>query len=66
MVTQADRGWLNYANHEDASDAMDIDWMTRAELAEAIPPAFTEYVGRLLALNATRGRWRRERHPFPG
>lgn len=27
------------------SRAMDIDWMTRDELAEAIPPAFTEYVG---------------------
>lgn len=27
------------------ADAMGIDWMTSAELAEAIPPAFTEYVG---------------------
>lgn len=24
---------------------MGIDWMTRAELAEAIPPAYTEFVG---------------------
>lgn len=34
--------------------AMEIDWMTLAELSEAIPPAFTEYVGfyaRLALLN---------------
>jgi DNA (cytosine-5)-methyltransferase 1 len=26
-------------------DVMGIDWMTREELAEALPPAYTEYVG---------------------
>jgi len=26
-------------------DAMGIDWMTKPELAEAIPPAYTEYIG---------------------
>ena len=31
-----------------AREAMGIDWMTRDELAEAIPPAFTEYLGRLM------------------
>ena len=28
--------------------AMQIDWMTRDELAQAIPPAYTEFIGRQL------------------
>ena len=32
------------------ADAMGIDWMTGAELNEAIPPAYTEYIGNQLAL----------------
>lgn len=28
--------------------AMGIDWMSRAELAQAIPPAYTEWIGRQL------------------
>lgn len=28
--------------------AMGIDWMNRAELAQAIPPAYTEYIGQQL------------------
>ena len=28
-----------------ARDAMGIDWMTKRELNEAIPPAYTQYIG---------------------
>jgi DNA (cytosine-5)-methyltransferase 1 len=31
-----------------AREVMGIDWMTRAELSEAIPPAYTEWVGKEL------------------
>ena len=37
--------------------AMGIDWMTRAELAQAIPPAYTEYVGGFLLAAVTAGAW---------
>lgn len=40
--------WItgNYADHEDAGEAMGIDWMARGkELANAIPPAYTEHIG---------------------
>jgi len=42
--------WItgNYADHEDASAAMGIDWMTRRELTQAIPPAYTEHIGHYL------------------
>jgi DNA (cytosine-5)-methyltransferase 1 len=29
-------------------EAMKIDWMTRAELSQAIPPAYTEFIGQRL------------------
>lgn len=33
---------------EDARMAMDIDWMTLAELCQAIPPAYTQWIGQQL------------------
>ena len=30
------------------AEAMGIDWMKRDELTQAIPPVFTEYIGRQL------------------
>lgn len=43
--------WISVAGDVDrkvASHAMGIDWMTRHELAQAIPPAYTEFIGRQL------------------
>ncbi len=39
---------LRAANLEEGSEAMGIDWMTWDELREAIPPAYTEWIGRQL------------------
>lgn len=33
---------------QDWRRAMEIDWMTTKELAESIPPAYTEYIGKLI------------------
>jgi DNA (cytosine-5)-methyltransferase 1 len=35
----------NFAPVAEARAAMGIDWANRAELGEAIPPAYTEYIG---------------------
>lgn len=36
------------ATADQARKAMGIDWMTRAELTEAIPPAYTRFLGERL------------------
>ena len=39
-------GHLNYAGEQELrKKAMGIDWMTPHELTQAIPPAFTEFIG---------------------
>jgi DNA (cytosine-5)-methyltransferase 1 len=45
----------NKANLSEASALMGIDWMNRAEISQAIPPVYTQYVGEQLmaALVAT-------------
>jgi DNA (cytosine-5)-methyltransferase 1 len=38
----------NYSNRPYARKAMGIDWMTRDELTQAVPPPYTEWIGRQL------------------
>ncbi len=38
----------NFSGVREAREAMGIPWMTRDDLREAIPPAYTEYVGKQL------------------
>ena len=42
------RDGIKFGGVDTWREAMDIDWMTADELAEAIPPAYTEYIGRAL------------------
>ncbi len=48
-----------------ARDAMGIDWMTKNELNEAIPPAYTRFIGaQLLAYMVERNRGAAEKNGF--
>ncbi len=42
------RDGLKFGGVDTWKTAMQIDWMTGAELAEAIPPAYTEYIARFI------------------
>ncbi len=54
-TTRRATGRLEYLV-SDCRRAMDIDWMTRSGLDNAIPPAYTEFVGNLLI--AALEKWR--------
>lgn len=43
----------NFCGVEYAKEAMGINWMNRDEMAEAIPPAYTEYLGKQLMTHIT-------------
>lgn len=38
----------HFSDVVEAGKRMGIDWMTQKELAQAIPPAYTEFIGRRL------------------
>lgn len=44
----------NFSGVKQARIAMDIDWMTRDELRESIPPAYTQYIAEQYLLSAVR------------
>jgi DNA (cytosine-5)-methyltransferase 1 len=54
--SRGDQGLVCVAGHNfcktAASKAMGIDWMTTEELAESIPPCYTEYLGRRILESA--------------
>jgi DNA (cytosine-5)-methyltransferase 1 len=51
-----------YHGVQEWREVMGIDWMTRDELSQAIPPAYTEFIGKQLmeylhGLGSTSGHW---------
>jgi DNA (cytosine-5)-methyltransferase 1 len=45
---RAERPWTENPTADEARAAMGIDWMTRDELSQAIPPTYTEWIGEQL------------------
>ena len=48
IVSVFGHGGHNYHGVADWREVMGIDWMNREELAQAIPPAYTEFIGKQL------------------
>jgi DNA (cytosine-5)-methyltransferase 1 len=42
------QGKALHIRNDEIAQAMGIDWMTRAEMDQAIPPAYTEFIGKQL------------------
>lgn len=51
----------HYSGAQAAREAMGIDWMNQREMAEAIPPAYTEFIGAQLIREAERCSSEREK-----
>lgn len=47
----------HFAGMDAAKSAMGIEWMTRAELAQAIPPVYTEFIGHQLIRAIEAAEW---------
>ena len=54
FVTVAGHGGNGSARLSNWQDATGIDWMTKHEMAEAIPPAYSEFIGRQFLQGATK------------
>jgi len=55
FVTCAGHGGNGSNKYSVWAEAMGIDWMTKPELTQAIPPTYTEYIGRQLLTVVNRG-----------
>ena len=43
-----------YAKKRECAEAMNITWMTRKEMTQAVPPAYTQFLGKEIIKNDTR------------